>query len=122
MRSFDEIMAEAQDEPAFSNGFEGEIWMGRWCEAPCRKDRDSDCPLIMAAFLGVTPKEWTEVEPGGLENRYHCSEFEPDDKGGDGDPEPWPAPVAELDGQVDILAVFVDQVVEPVPQREAVSA
>lgn len=123
MRSFDEITSDAKQQSPFSNGFQGESWMDRWCWAPCKKDRDSSCPLVLAAYSGYTPKEWTEVNPGGLADRYHCSEFEPDDDGGGGvEPAPQPQPVAELDGQVDMFEVWAQQITEQVPQREAVPA
>ncbi len=108
MRDIDAVMADATDKSPFSNSTTGEIWMGKWCWRPCKKDRDESCTLILAALCGKTPKEWTET---GLQD-YTCSEFEPDDEGG-GDSQPVPpAPVGEFDGQVDMFAVFADGIVE----------
>lgn len=114
MRSHDEIMSDAADKSPFSNGTSGQIWMNAWCWRPCKKDRNEDCPLIMVAYLGKTPKEWTEV---GLQD-YVCAEFEPDDDGGGGPVPDQPIPV--VDGQVDMFAVFADQVVDA--SRELVAA
>ena len=106
-------MADAAAERPFSNGTEGYAWMDNWCWHPCKKDRNEDCPLIMAAYMGVTPKEWTEADRFSLGDRYNCSEFEPDDDAScDPQPEPWPQPVAEMDGQVDIFSAFADQIAE----------
>lgn len=113
MRTYEQIMADAKPEPPFSNGTEGYAWMDNWCWHPCKKDRNEDCPIIMASLMGVTPAEWTEKERFGLGDRYVCSEFEPDDSGdGDAEPEPYPQPVAEMDGRTDIFAAFADQITE----------
>jgi hypothetical protein len=120
VRTYEQIMADAKQEPAFSNGTEGYAWMDNWCWHPCKKDRNEDCPLIMASIMGVTPIEWTEVERFSLADRYNCSEFEPDDRDGDDrEPEPFPQPVAEMDGQTDIFSVYADQIVEQTAEREA---
>jgi hypothetical protein len=113
MRTHDQIWDDAKDEIPFSNGTSGDIWMSRWCAAPCRKDRNEDCPIIMVAYMGRTPKEWTEV---GLQD-YTCSEFEPDDDGGDADGTPVPEPDPPIVGQVDIFEVFTDQFVTEVAKE-----
>lgn len=69
----DDEFARGVDRPAFSNGFEAESWMGIWCEE-CR--HEPDCPLIMVAFLGRTPKAWKETDRASLTRRYTCHEFE----------------------------------------------
>lgn len=111
MRTYEQILADATDRPPFSNGTAGYAWMDNWCHRPCKKDRNEDCPLIMAALMQKTPKEWTEV-PGRIQD-YVCSEFEPDDEGdGEAEPQPYPQPVGEIDGQVDLFAVFADQIAD----------
>lgn len=72
MRSLEEILETASEESAFSNGTSWERWSSNWCEA-CSKDINSDCPLILAGFMGFTPTEWVKV---GLQD-YECAEFEP---------------------------------------------
>jgi len=74
MPGLDEVMDQAADRPAFSNGTEGEAWMANWCYRPCR--HEEDCPLLLAAFLDKTPAEWQELEPGSLGNQYRCTRFE----------------------------------------------
>lgn len=122
MRDYDAIIADAKERTPFSNGTSGEIWMSGWCYTPCAHDaafqRDEaplGCPLLLAAFSGYTPKEWTET---GLQD-YHCSEFRPEDDG-DGDDAPL-TPVPVCDGQLDILGVFADQITEQA-SRELVTA
>jgi hypothetical protein len=70
---------------AFSNGFEWERWSARWCET-CRKDSlglpasalETFCPIVGSAMVdGPTPREWVDDEPGGLETRYTCTDYEP---------------------------------------------
>lgn len=111
MRKLNEVMDAARDDPPFSNGTEGEIWMGRWCgncyhpvekawqdyEAGKRETQlegyEGGCPLIMAAYSGVTPSEWLEQEDG-----FHCVEFRGPDY--DGEPQPLPDPTG-MDGLFD---------------------
>lgn len=116
MRTEEEILAESIDEPAFSNGAEWEIWSDRWCWHPCKKDRNEDCPLIMIAIcFQRRPKEWIDAaDPRAAAGRYECTEFEPDDQDGGGEPEPWPQPVAEIEGQTDLFGAFADQIAEAV--------
>lgn len=76
--STDEEFDRGVDKPPFSNGFEGESWMGIWCEE-CR--HEPDCPLILVAITGRTPLAWHEQERGvgdlaSLTHRYTCHEFE----------------------------------------------
>lgn len=73
--SMDEELNRAKPRTPFSNGFEGEHWMGEWCDR-CRHDADESCPLLLVAFLGRTPAAWTETRPGGLADRYTCTEWE----------------------------------------------
>lgn len=72
MRSLDEILETSLERPAFSNGDLWDIWSYHWCNL-CIKDSDEDCPLILAGFMNVTPREWVKV---GLQD-YECTEFEP---------------------------------------------
>lgn len=127
MRTYEEALAAAKDEPAFSNGTEGECWMDNWCyecanDSPEMVDRGEGCPLIMVALMQRTPAEWIE-QPWGqikgrpegetapsLSDRYHCTEFRKRPEPGEEPAEPPPAPVIE--GQVDMFEVFADQVVE----------
>jgi len=104
MRTYEEIMASARDEPPFSNGTEGYGWMENWCWAPCQQpaevawqryedgkrktDPGGGCPLILCALLGKTPSEWLEQDEGP--DRFHCIEFRAPGGGGGGDPQPRP--------------------------------
>lgn len=126
MRDYDALYEDAKDESPFSNGTSGEIWMSEWCyrckvDGPFQRDEAAEgCPLLLVALMQRTPKEWTEK---GCQD-YHCSEFVPDDEDGDGGepaPQPFPQPVAEMEGQVDIFAVFADSIVEQMPQLERAS-
>ena len=82
------------DEPPFSNGTEGEIWMASVCGAGegCIHDSlfgnteaDRDCPLITLSLFGVWPREWEREavnwtsQDGSKSGTYHragaCSEF-----------------------------------------------
>lgn len=72
MRTFDEVIADADPRPAFSNGTSWDIWSYDWCRL-CVNDVREDCPLILAAMLGTVPREWYNV---GLQ-QYECVEFEP---------------------------------------------
>lgn len=67
-----EELARATERMPFSNGFEGEAWMGAWCYRCVHYD---ECALVDVAMLGRTPAAWTEVQPRGLTDRYHCAEF-----------------------------------------------
>jgi hypothetical protein len=96
MRTYDEALAAAVDDPAFSNGTEGEAWMANNCER-CTHDKgtrdgtdESGCPLVMVAILGQTPSEWIETERFGLGDSYTCVEFRGEDEP---DYEPKPLPV-----------------------------
>jgi hypothetical protein len=101
MRTEQEILAAAVNEPPFSNGTEGYGWMENWCWRPCMnpvekawrdyedgkrkhpmKGYESGCPLLLAALYGKTPTEWLKQDSGP--DQYHCIEFRgPDDGGGD---------------------------------------
>ena len=71
--SFDAALETAQDRMAFSNGFEGDAWMDRWCRQCVH---EQDCPLLLVAMLGQTPAEWREVDRNSLGNQYSCQFFE----------------------------------------------
>jgi hypothetical protein len=71
--SFDEVVDQAADEPAFSNGTEGDAWMENWCYR-CR--HEETCPLIEAAMVGMTPAQWQEQDRFSLGSQYRCTEFE----------------------------------------------
>lgn len=70
---FEAEMARAVEGRPFANGFEGESWMSLWCEDGCVNQ--PDCPLLVVALLGRTPKQWEDKEPGSL-NRYECHVYE----------------------------------------------
>lgn len=72
MRSFEEILESPTKRSPFANGTSFELWAYGWCYM-CRNDVNNDCPILLAAFLNVTPTEWTET---GMDD-YDCSEFEP---------------------------------------------
>lgn len=72
MRGLDEILETSPEKSAFSNGTSWDIWSYNWCQR-CLKDINEDCPLILAGFLSVTPREWVRT---GLQD-YECTEFEP---------------------------------------------
>jgi hypothetical protein len=73
---FGTVIAEAADRPAFSNGTEGEAWMARWCYRCLHDQGEEGCPLVLAAFLGKTPAQWREDQPGSLGDQYTCDLFE----------------------------------------------
>jgi hypothetical protein len=117
VRSYEEIDADAERRPAFSNGTEYEIWADEWCYR-CRMDRDDGCPILTVAFMGGWPAEWTRRQVkwqiGDSSGEYQavdrCTEFVPDDEG-DAGPDPDPGPQPEVPGQVDMFEVFADQAV-----------
>jgi hypothetical protein len=74
MVDYDAAFEAAADEPAFGNGTEWDIWRARWCEKPCARDVDENCPLIMVALMERTPQEWVR-EPGSHPGDYRCTEF-----------------------------------------------
>lgn len=85
----DALGRDAHPIAAFSNGYEWDRWSGRWCQG-CRHDNSQTwtnvgdaplvlCPLMEVALLGRTPREWAEMDLGGLDNRYACSQYEPID-------------------------------------------
>ena len=71
--SYDDAAAAAADRPAFSNGFEGDAWMERWCWQCVHEE---SCPLLLVALLGKTPAQWQEVDRNSLGNQYTCQFFE----------------------------------------------
>ena len=74
MRNYDEIIADAIDRPAFSNGFEWDHWSANWCD---RCKLYETCPLVDVSLIEQkTPVEWIVREPMGLADRYECTEFE----------------------------------------------
>lgn len=75
MRSFEEILGDADVRTAFSNGTSFDIWAYDWCYV-CRQDENSECPILLAAMLNVTPSEWVKT---GLQD-YECTEFEPQEE------------------------------------------
>lgn len=79
MKTWDEAKATARPGAAFSNGFEWESWAEAHCWACVHYEPNgsADCLLPDVAMLDqVTPAEWTETNPGGLADRYTCSDFE----------------------------------------------
>lgn len=69
MPGYDEAAARSVDQPAFSNGTEGDAWQSAWCwreGAFCMHDDielggNRSCPLIEVALLGATPAERTSA-------------------------------------------------------------
>ncbi len=115
MRTEEQITADARPGSAFSNGSAWEIWQSHWCYRGkgCVSDEDGAgpagtyCPLITVAMISdprVTPAEW--VEGDGIQD-YTCTEFE-EGRGGGEPTDPQPGPVAEVDGQLDIVDVYLD--------------
>lgn len=138
MRTYDEAMAAAKDQPPFSNGTEGYAWTDNWCDT-CIHDKgardgsdESGCPLLLVALMGRTPVEWIEQpwqqikgRPEGetapvLGDTYHCTEYRSEDEGDGDDPQPEP-PAPEVEGQQDIFGVFAEQITEQA-SREQVPA
>lgn len=99
--TYEQAWATARDKTAFSNGFEGECWMGAHCER-CINDSDElvnrgeGCPLILIALEGRTPAEWADDKPGSLTERYRCAYFRSEDDGPDAEPKPIPDPPGQL--------------------------
>lgn len=71
MRTVQEIESDARPQSPFSNGDEGEHWMAHWCYAGCV--HEPDCPLLLAALGGLTPREWREYDR--TPHRYDCVEY-----------------------------------------------
>lgn len=103
MRTYDEIEADAVDEPAFSNSTEREYWSERWCDVCVNEPEDENeaaingCPLITIGFLGMTPKEWTPTAdptrvPALGSCSLDCAMFRHRDDGPDPEPQPIPDP------------------------------
>ena len=115
MRTLEAILDDAENQPAFSNGTDHEIWSAAWCER-CLKDSaelvaaGNGCPIIMAMLLSKTPRELTMFTPheDRQQSRYRCSEFE---ERHDGDPDPSPPP-APMPGQTDIFGEWAEQITE----------
>jgi hypothetical protein len=75
--SYDEERARSRNRRPFSNGFECDTWMDSWCQR-CRNDTEEQCPLLTVVFADErTPAAWTDVQPGGLADRYRCEDFAP---------------------------------------------
>ncbi|MEU8136049.1 hypothetical protein [Streptodolium elevatio] len=97
---FDAVLAEAYDEPAFSNGSEGYGFMWANCDhcihdKPHRDDTDPrGCPVIGVTMLGKRPRQFVDG-PRDAEGRYSrahqyvCTEYRHED---DGPPDPQPIP------------------------------
>jgi hypothetical protein len=85
MRAFDEIQEDARQGQPFSSGFEWDHWSSAWCETCLHID---SCPLLMLVFTQEsTPKEWRDDVPGGLADRYVCTEYSADPDDGDDGPD-----------------------------------
>lgn len=104
------------DEPPFSNGTEGEMWIGAVCGAGKGCIHDSTygqgdpndetwCPLITLSLFGVWPHEWeretVEWQIGEASGSYErpgaCAEYAED-------PEPEPGPVS-----VDLFGTYAEE-------------
>ena len=110
--TYDQASATATDQPAFSNGTDGELWMCAWCDV-CIHDRagragtGEGCPLVLIALLGRTPMEWRRDG-----DAYECTDFSPESDGGPDPDEPTPIPV--VDGQVDLFEMLADAAIEDI--------
>jgi hypothetical protein len=85
--TYDDALRRSLPIAAFSNGFEGEAWQGRWCGSCKHDDFDRggeiSCPLLMVAMMDRTPAEWESHVVGGLSDRYRCTTYDHDpDSGG----------------------------------------
>lgn len=86
MPSYDDARARATDNPAFSNGTEGEAWMAAWCYRPgaeCVRDDELSgncCPLLGIALAGWTPAEWGERTSALGHGMYECTMYETEEK------------------------------------------
>ncbi|RZQ59817.1 hypothetical protein [Amycolatopsis suaedae] len=100
---YDDILARSIDEPAFSNGTEGDAWTAKWCcrclrDAPFRNmGRGSGCPILLVTMMGRRPAELLDGprdEQGrySMADQYTCVEFRRPGGGGDGEPHPRPEP------------------------------
>ncbi|MFF4417021.1 hypothetical protein ACFYY8_31255 [Streptosporangium sp. NPDC001559] len=100
--TYNEALAASHDESAFSNGTEVDCWMARNCgrcihDKPARlNDYANACPLPLIAYADRTPAEWVETNPKGLEDRYTCVYFRPEDDPGPDEPAPTPDPPGQL--------------------------
>jgi hypothetical protein len=103
VRTYDEIWADAKDEPAFSNSTEWEYWSASWCDECINEPEDENeaavngCPLISVGFLGKTPKEWVPTSnpsrvPALGDCSLDCLMFRDEDDGPDPEPQPIPDP------------------------------
>jgi hypothetical protein len=107
MRTFEEILADAPEVPAFSNSTQWDIWSDEWC-ARCQHDVDADgvdgegCPVSSAAMFGRTPVEWLRQPEGSKVGRFRCTEFVPRGEVAVDAPAE-PAPVSVLPGQLDLF-------------------
>lgn len=98
MRTYDEILADASDSAAFSNGSQGYSWTYNNCDRcindkPAREGGYEDgCPILLVTLMSKTPAEF-------LGDRvfadYTCVEFRDEDSG----PSPEPKPVPDPPGQ-----------------------
>ena len=98
--TYEDALARARDEVAFSNGTMWEIWSDRNC---CRCVNDGiglgldepQCPLVNVAMLhNKTPAEWTDQQPPLGD--YLCVYFRDRDDPGGREPEPVPDPPGQL--------------------------
>jgi hypothetical protein len=97
--TYEDALARARDEIAFSNGSMWETWSGRNC---CRCANDGmglgkdepQCPLILVGLRGKTPMEWTDQQPPLGD--YLCAYFRDRDDPGGREPEPVPDPPGQL--------------------------
>jgi hypothetical protein len=100
--TYEQALATASTEPAFSNGTEFEAWQGTHCERclndlPYRQGNPGDgCVLLLVALDGRTPAEWAEDKPGYLGQQYRCTYFRSEDNGPDPEPQPFPDPPGQL--------------------------
>lgn len=75
--TFREYEPDAEEAAPFANGTEGELWMSEHCERCTFGDEEANCPLILLAMIGRTPRVWTRVENAGPCHTWHCPEWTP---------------------------------------------
>lgn len=107
------IYVNARNERAFSNNTDWEIWSYNWCENDCvhddayqRDQTNEGCPIVLAALLGRTPREWLPGDPNDSTcgSQYTCIFYRHKDED-DPDPKPLPDPP-------DIEALFPREICE----------
>lgn len=75
----DEIKELSGQKYRPSNGFEGEIFMERFCYR-CQKDKDQNCEIILGTMVfGVDEEEYPLEWQYGSDGQPICTSFDPAD-------------------------------------------